>query len=105
MSTNTTLFSATVTNGPCAADIVNSFFYSYSPNKLSVRFTVDIQHSAVGYQKGVEFEARITSIGYASGMPGMYIIEFYVTSHSGWGLCKGFYNANQRAGTFEMNMP
>lgn len=103
--TATTLFSATVTDGPNAADIVNSLLYAYSPRKLPVHFTVDIANSAVGYQRGVEFDANIVSVTYESGSPGMLIIKFYVVSHTGWGLCEGFYNANRRTGTFAMNMP
>ena len=102
--TATTLFSATVTDGPSAADIVNSLLYAYSPRKHPVHFIVDmdIANSAVGYQRGVEFEANIVSVTYESGSPGMLIIKFYVVSHTGWGLCEGFYNANRRTGTFAM---
>ena len=96
--TATTLFSATVTDGPSAADIVNSLLYAYSPRKHPVHFIVDI----AGYQRGVEFEANIVSVTYESVSPGMLIIKFYVVSHTGWGLCEGFYNANRRTGTFAM---
>ena len=106
MSTNSanTLLSVTVVGGPNAADIADSLFSAYSQHKLPVRFTVDIADPAVGYLKGVEFDANITGVTYESGFPGLFIIKFYVVNHVRWGLCEGFYNANQRTGTFAMNM-
>ena len=106
MSTST-LLSAIVTNGPSADAVIDSLKYAFKARKLPVHFTVDIQHSAVGYQRGVEFDANIIGVSYESGAPGMLIIEFQIvgkSSYGQWGICKGFYNANRRTGTFELNM-
>ena len=106
MSTNTAVkHMATVTSGPSAVDIANSFLYAYSAHKIPVTFTVDIVVDGVMY-RGVQFEASIMSVSYESGAPGMFIITFFVTKgYAGRGTrCSGFYNANRRTGTLSIEL-
>lgn len=99
-STSTTI-RANVTSGPGAADMVHSFLYAYSPSRIPVHFTVEIETPGRGTHE-TEFDAIVTGLRYESGSYGMFIIEFYVASHSGWGNCSGFYDAQRRHGWFDM---
>ena len=107
MSTSNAVIEATltVTNGPSAADLVNSLLYAYSPRKLPVAFTADTVVAGEAI-RGMEFEASIIGISYESGSPGMLIVDLYITKgYDGRGSrCHGFYNANTRSGTLSLGL-
>lgn len=84
-----------VTSGPSANRVVDSFKYAFA-KEASVPVTfggfLDIGDGSPTYG---ELSAQVTGISYESGTPGMFNVQLNIKGH---GPAHGFYDANKRIG-------
>ena len=86
-------FRFTITDGPSADRMVDSFKYAFSGEKIHVTFRLAMH----GGRGSMTIETIVKSLGYESGAPGQLLFEADITQ-GGTGRISGYYNAQSREG-------
>lgn len=106
MSTTTVQYD--VLDGPSADRVIDSFKYAHSKGStVEVEFTLTPRNARLrGMPAQRKVTATVTGLQYESGAPGMFIIWVHVQMpHHSQTARGGFYNANQRKGVLEFEVP